>query len=37
MIKEGIPKGRASMSKPQEARVMLIQGWERRLREAERS
>jgi len=36
-MKDGIPKGRASMSKTREARVMLIRGWERRLREAERS
>jgi len=36
MMWEGIPKGRACR-KPREARVMLIRGWERRFREAERS
>jgi len=35
MMREGIPKKRASMSKTTRARVMLIWGWERRLREAE--
>jgi len=33
MMREGIPKGRASMSKLREARVMLIRDWERRLRD----
>jgi len=46
MTREGIPKRRASMSKTTGGKIMLkttrgksmlIQGWERRSREAERS
>jgi len=36
MMRDGIPKGRASMLKTTRG-IMLIRGWERRLREAERS
>jgi len=38
MMREGIPERRASMSKTTRNKSnMLIRGWERRLREAERS
>jgi len=34
MMREGIPKRKARMLKPREARALLIRDWERRLREA---
>ena len=37
MRREGIPNKRPACRKPREARAMLTRGWERRLREAERT
>jgi len=37
MMREGIPKRRASMSKTTRGKAMLKRGWERRLRDSERS